>query len=88
MFSIVFIIDGSGYVKDEREIFDDDLDNDSIISAVSHSKKDRTGSKRGRDGRKETNQMSAGSGGWSSNIILIYNSFPTWRVFENKSSGM
>jgi len=63
-------------VEDGREIFDDDLDNDSIISAVSHTKKDRTGSKRGRDGRKETNQMSAGSGGRSSNIRSMLMNLP------------
>ena len=63
-------------MEDGREIFDDDLDNDSIISAVSHTKKDRTGSKRGRDGRKETNQMSAGSGGRSSNIRSMLMNLP------------
>jgi DNA polymerase alpha subunit A len=69
-------IDGSGYVEDGREIFDDDLHDDSIISAASRSKKDRAGSKRGRDGRKETNQMSAGSGGKASNIRSMLMNMP------------
>jgi len=69
-------------VEDGREIFDDDLDNNSIISAVSHSKKDRTGSKRGRDGRKETNQMSAGSGGRSSNIRTMLMNLPAKKKKE------
>lgn len=69
-------------MEDGREIFDDDLDNDSIISAVSHSKKNRTGSKRGRDGRKETNQMSAGSGGRSSNIRSMLMNLPAKKKKE------
>lgn len=69
-------------MEDGREIFDDDLDNDSIISAVSHSKKDRSGSKRGRDGRKETNQMSAGSGGRSSNIRSMLMNLPAKKKKE------
>lgn len=69
-------------MEDGREIFDDDLDNNSIISAVSHSKKDRTGSKRGRDGRKETNQMSAGSGGRSSNIRTMLMNLPAKKKKE------
>jgi len=69
-------------VEDGREIFDDDLDNDSIISAVSHSKKDRTGSKRGRNGRKETNQMSAGSGGRPSNIRSMLMNLPAKKKKE------
>jgi hypothetical protein len=69
-------------VEDGREIFDDDLDNDSIISAVSHNKKDRAGSKRGRDGRKETNQMSAGSGGRSSNIRSMLMNLPAKKKKE------
>jgi len=74
-------------VEDGREIFDDDLDNDSIISAVSHSKKDRTGSKRGRDGRKETNQMSAGSGGRSSNIRSMLMNLPAKKKKEVERHG-
>jgi hypothetical protein len=69
-------------VEDGREIFDDDLDNDSIISALSHSKKDKTGSKRGRDGRKETKQMSAGSGGRSSNIRSMLMNLPAKKKKE------
>ena len=63
-------------MEDGHEIFDDDLDNDSIISAVSHSKKNRTVSKRGKDGRKQTNQKSAGSGGRSSNIRSMLINLP------------
>jgi hypothetical protein len=74
-------------VEDGREIFDDDLDNDSIISAVSHSKKGRTGSKRGRDGRKETNQMPAGSGGRSSNIRSMLMNLPAKKKKEVERHG-
>jgi DNA polymerase alpha subunit A len=76
-------IDGSGYVEDGREIFDDDLDDDSIISATSQSKRDRAGSKRGRDGRKETNQI-AGSGGKSSNIRSMLMNMPAKKKKEVK----
>jgi len=69
-------------VEDGREIFDDDLDDGSIISAVSYCKKDRSGSKRGRDGRKETNQMSAGSGGRSSNIRSMLMNLPAKKKKE------
>ena len=64
------------------EILDDDLDDDSIISAVSHSKKERTGSKRGKDGRKEKNQKSAGSGGRSSNIRSMLMNLPAKKKKE------
>ena len=64
------------------EILDDDLDDDSIISAVSHSKKERTGSKRGKDGRKEKNQKSAGSGGRSSNIRSMLMMLPAKKKKE------
>jgi hypothetical protein len=76
MFSNIFIIDGCGYVEDGREIFDDDLDDDSVTSAVSQSKKDRAGSKRGRVGKKETNQMSSDSGGKSGNIRSMLMNLP------------
>jgi hypothetical protein len=69
-------------VEDGREIFDDDLDNDSIISAVSKGKKDRAGSTRARDGRKETNQMSVGSGGRSNNIRSMLMNLPAKKKKE------
>lgn len=64
-------------MEDGREIFDDDLDDDSIISATSRKKKESVGSKRGRHGKKESDQMSAESGGKSSNIRSLLMNMPT-----------
>lgn len=63
-------------MEDGREIFDDDLDDDSVTSVVSQSKKDRAGPKRGRVDKKETNQMSSGSGGKSGNIRSMLMNLP------------
>lgn len=63
-------------MEDGREIFDDDLDDDSITSATSWNKKERGGSKRGRHGKK-SDQVSAESGGKCSNIRSLLMNMPT-----------
>jgi DNA polymerase alpha subunit A len=78
----VLFVDGCGYVEDGREIFDDDLDDDSIISATSRNKKERGGSKRGRYGKKENGQVSAEYGGKSSNIRSMLMNMPTKKKKE------
>ncbi|XP_021916659.1 LOW QUALITY PROTEIN: DNA polymerase alpha catalytic subunit [Zootermopsis nevadensis] len=61
--------DGCGYVEDGREIFDDDLDDDSIISATSRNKRERVGSKKGKRG-KECDQMSGGKCGSIRSLLM------------------
>jgi hypothetical protein len=72
-------------VEDGREIFDDDLDDDSIMSAASQNKKERIGSKRQKDRKKETNQMSD-SAGKSSNIRSMLMNMPAKKKKEVQRS--
>ncbi|KAJ9591406.1 hypothetical protein L9F63_002012 [Diploptera punctata] len=54
--------DDCGYVEDGREIFDDDLDDDAIISATRNKKEG--GVKRGRHGKKGSDNVAA-EAGWN-----------------------
>lgn len=69
-------------MEDGREIFDDDLDDESIISATSQNKKERVGPKRQKDRRKESNQMSSDSAGKSSNIRNMLMNMPAKKKKE------
>jgi DNA polymerase alpha subunit A len=85
MYVGVLYVDGCGYVEDGREIFDDDLDDDSIMSATSR-KKERVGSKRQKDRRKESNQTCSDSAGRSSNIRSMLMNMPTKKKKEVRRS--
>jgi DNA polymerase alpha subunit A len=74
-------VDGCGYVEDGREIFDDDLDDDSIMSATSRNKKERVGSKRQKD-RRKSNQMCSDSAGRSGNIRSMLMNMPAKKKKE------
>lgn len=69
-------------MEDGREIFDDDLDDESIISAASRNQKERVGPKRQKDRRKESNQMSSDSAGKSSNIRTMLMNMPAKKKKE------
>ncbi|XP_068086405.1 DNA polymerase alpha catalytic subunit [Anabrus simplex] len=71
--------DGSGYVEDGREIFDDDLDDEAIESA-SRRKKEGGGGKRGRPSSKVVKQPQTSSG--SASIRSLFSNMPAKKKKE------
>lgn len=61
-FLLIFFTEGSGYVEDGRDIFDDDLDSESIEKAM-RLKKDAGKKRKGGKGREESQEGGRKEGG-------------------------